>query len=167
MRHLTVDWLPASALLVFGLVFLVTSLSMPPDYSGGRGGAMVPIAASAIVVGLSLVDLVLQFRGSRKRELGGDAADDESRHVMLMTFCRYSAPIILLLAVYGILFGIIGYLLSTMLAGFLAFRAFGNSTYRSLLHMAIGTAVLYFAFIDVLGVYDPEGDFLTRLIGAG
>ena len=128
---------------------------------------MVPIAASVIVVGLSLVDLVLQFRGSHKRQLGGDAADDESRHVMLMIFCRYSAPIILLLAVYGILFGIIGYLLSTMLAGFLAFRAFGNSTYRSLLHMAIGTAILYFAFIDVLGVYDPAGDFLTRLIGAG
>ena len=167
IRHSTVDWLPASVMLTFGVVFFVTSLLTPPDYSGGRDSTMVPIAASATVVGLSLIELVLKFWGGHKRHLGSDEIDDSSHHVKLLVFCRYSAPLILLLAVYGIMFEMIGYLLSTMMVGFLAFWAFGNTIRQSLLHMAIGTAILYFIFIEVLGVYNPAGDFLNRITGMG
>lgn len=141
------DWLPSATFLLFGGLFFYASMNIQ-SFGGGNGARLIPMTTSGLVA--SLAALLLLHRRFRKEE-------SSSTPIIAKEFLLYSGPLIALMAVYALFHNWFGYLVATFLCGLAAFKLFSNSWVSSVLHATAATLVLYFAFVTLLGVYDPAG----------
>jgi biotin transporter BioY len=54
-----------------------------------------------------------------------------------------------------------GYLIATLVSGFVAFLLFQNSFKASAINALIGAVLFYVVFIRLMGVYDPAGRLIN------
>lgn len=149
---LSLNILPATSFILFGLVMIYGSISMEDSFSGSNQHRWVPLAMSIFVVVLATGLLARQVRSE---EIGQDSSHLEPRSFFFLVL-----PVMCLLAAYAQAQIWFGYAAATFASGVLIFRLFGNSWIVSILHGAVATVALYILFFKLLKLYNPPGRLL-------
>jgi len=151
-----IGWFTTAVFLAFGGAFFLASLTIPGGTSTTLGPAVVPRAVSLMMVILAAIVLVADFR---TRDKGPIKQDITPRDLLFR-----AGPLIALIAVYGQFMLWFGYLIATLLSGYIAFRLFGNSRKASALHSILAGTLFYFCFVYLLGIYDPPGSLIDMTL---
>lgn len=148
-----IGWITNPIILLLGFLFLWQATMIPVGAHDAVGPRLVPLSISCAVILLSLLLIYFDLRPHRKLAW-------ENQDVSLAALLLMAGPLILLLAFYGQMMTWFGYLISTLICAFGAFRLFGNSTRTSLVHSIVGGVLFYVVFVRVMGIYDPRGSVL-------
>lgn len=158
-----IGWITNIVFLIFGIVFFVESLSVPPGPAGLIGPRTVPLSISIIVifVGALLIyfDMKSAKRSSSKQRTPAshDSVASVKKDITPRELIYFAGPVFLLTAVYGVFLYWFGYLLSTWIVALVGFSLFHNSKKIALINAIVGSLIFYYLFIKLMGVYDPPG----------
>ena len=150
-----INWITSVIFLAAGCAVFAASLSIPSGTSTTLGPAVVPRAVSLLMIGMALASLVWEWRAAQD-------ADRPSKMTPRDLLFR-AGPLIAMIAVYALLMVWFGYLAATILAGFAAFRLFGNGWRASALHAGLAGVLFYLGFIRLMGIYDPPGRLIDTM----
>lgn len=151
--NIALNWLTNLVFVIFGVVFLYAALNIGESFSGGSGHRVLPIFLSTSILILSIIVFAREL-------IRGSVADVGNHPITAREFLLHAVPLILLMFLNG--FGQIwfGYVASTFFCGALVFRLFGNNWFKSFLHGAIGSIVLYGLFFRLMGLYSQPGSII-------
>ncbi|MDE0537825.1 MAG: tripartite tricarboxylate transporter TctB family protein [Rhodospirillales bacterium] len=158
---MNINWLPNLILLLFAIVFAVEALQISTD-EDSIGARMVPLGMSVIMTALVVIQIANDLRARRSIGVDIDLATEAAGAgtISLHGFLTRSAPLIVLMAVYGVFHVWFGYLIASVLTGYLVFRLFGNNLKTILIHGTVGSALLFVIFVKLLNIYDPPGSLI-------
>ncbi|WP_420348920.1 tripartite tricarboxylate transporter TctB family protein [Pelagibius sp.] len=141
-----------AVLTAFGALALIGSFGINPDPDGGWGARIFPLAGSASLLVLGLLEVM-------KGLTAGETAPPPATPQLSAVFA-----LLLLSLAYVWLMAKLGYLISTALAAPLALWLFGVRNLFALLTAALLCPLLYhLVFFVGLGVFPPLGAWFDLL----
>lgn len=141
-----------------GVAFLMETSRIEGDSEGLVGPMLTPLLVSSLIVLFGVIQGVVGLVKMRK----SDAAEENPLDPMKP---MHLAAVIAIGAGYMVLFPLIGYFFSTLIALVLSLLLFGNRLGAKFAAVAlIGTVVYQIVFIDVMNIHDPAAAFSLRAL---
>lgn len=164
MKYARTKFITPGTVIFVGLVFLFLArqIATPKFQTAAEalvGPAMVPTVIASLIIALGSLELIGVLREKDPEGRPSEIADDdeEKSELTLHMIARIVATAIIGFA-YIWLLTATGYIISTAITLPTLLVLFGTSSIRKLAIMTIvGTAIYYFVFFRLMGLYDPAG----------
>lgn len=164
MKYVHTKFLTSGTIIFVGLVFLFLArqIATPKFQTAAEalvGPAMVPTVIASLIISLGGLELIgaLRRKDSEDQPSEVTGEDEEKSELTFHVIARITATAVIGFA-YIWLLTATGYIISTAITLPTLLVLFGTSSIRKLVMMTVvGTAIYYFVFFRLMGLYDPAG----------